>query len=69
VNTVQAQLGQGEVIRHPLKKDLSDHWALLVVGEVKLTLVSPVPAAWLCDAPEAISVPPAASAGLLEAAG
>lgn len=45
MNTVQAQLGQGEVLPHPLKKDLSDHWALLIVGEVKLTLVSPVPAA------------------------
>lgn len=45
MNTVQAQLGQGEVLPHPPKGDLSDHWALLVLGEVKLTLVSPVPAA------------------------
>lgn len=40
MNTVQAQLGQDEVLPH-----LSDHWTLLVLGEVKLTLVSPVPVA------------------------
>lgn len=44
MDTVQAQLGQGEVLPHPLKKDLAGHWALLVLGKVKLTLVSPVPA-------------------------
>lgn len=44
MKTVQAQLGQGEALPHPLKKDLAGHWALLVLGKAKLTLVSPVPA-------------------------
>lgn len=34
----------GEVLPHPLKKDLAGHWVLVVLGKAKLTLVSPVPA-------------------------
>lgn len=63
MKTVQAQLGQGEALPHPLKKDLAGHWALVVLGKAKLTLVSPVPAVSLCDAPEPSSILPSASAG------